>query len=143
MTFIGQLLKSSLTVTEEVFLNATLDLMKKKIFHFFTRTAQLQWRCHFSQRYGSFLDKTTFGEQISLRWDFLKKLQETVKLSTLIQSQTKFTVAQRSRRIQTHEDIQKPYIISTSKHKAHVFDKEILKCLQNTPVKHVITVDWH
>lgn len=40
----------------------------------------VKFEFYFCQRYGSFLDKTTFEEQIHLRWTFLKELQDTVLL---------------------------------------------------------------
>lgn len=52
----------------------------------------VQFVFHFCQRYGSVLDKTPFEEQINLKWIFLKELQDTVLLSSLMRTQTKFTV---------------------------------------------------
>lgn len=101
----------------------------------------VEFEFHFGQMYGSSLNKTSFDEQINLRWTFLKELQETVSLSSLIQSQTKFTVAQRSKRKQVYEYTKTPDIVSSLRHKPSVLDVELLKCLQNMSVTNVISVD--
>lgn len=101
----------------------------------------VQFEFHFCQRYGSLLDKTPFEEQINLRWKFLKELQDTVLLSSLMQSQTKFTVAQRSNRKSAFEYINAPEIVSSLKHEPSVLDLELLKSMQNMPVTKIISVD--
>ena len=102
--------------TEEVFLNADTGFNEENIISLYKDYkiifTQLQWMpvlqfaYHLSQRYGSVLDNTTFDEQISLRWDFLKELKETAKLSTLIQ------VRQNS---QSHSDLEEYRYMKSSR----------------------------
>lgn len=104
-------------------------------------TRIVEFEFHFNQRYETELDKTNFEEQIKLRWEFLQELQQTSTLSSVLEAQAKFTITQRSKRIQMYRNCQLPEIVSSLRHNPCLLDDELIKFVQNPSITDIITVD--
>ena len=74
----------------------------------------------------------SFEEQLKHRLDFLQELQNASALSDLLDTQAKYTIAQRIKRKQKWEQETSSVIVASSKHNRKILDSEILTYL-NTP----------
>ena len=101
----------------------------------------VEFEFHFSQRYELLLDKMNFEEQIKQRWEFLQELQHASALSGLLETQAKYTITQRVKRKQKHEQEKLPAVLSSSKHNPNLLDSEILEYMHNPFVADIITAD--
>ena len=101
----------------------------------------VEFEFHFYQRYEQLLEKMSFEEQLKHRLDFLQELQNASALSNLLDTQAKYTIAQRIKRKQKREQETNPVIVASSKHNPKILDCEILTYLNTPCITDIITAD--